>query len=798
LLLGLFLLSLPALAQDPGATIPPRGDGKADMLRGRPDSPRMLQPRVGDERDANTDVLHYFLDLEVIPENQWIAGSNTMTVRSMIDLLTTFRFRLDTILDITEMRVGATPVTWTQVDDATVEVTLDRAYQVDEQFELYVAYQGHPHSAGGMGSITFGFRPPGVWFFYTLSQPWYSYTWWPAKDDLRDKTTADLWFTVAGDLNVASNGTRQGVDDLGDGRFRHRWRTDYPTDDYLYCVGVDNYTEFGPVWEYDGHAMPLQFFIRPESDTPENRDAWLATAPMLTTYSDLFGIYPFVNEKYGMLEWDFMGGMEHQTMTGILGGFMGFFWETGIAHELAHQWWGDDITCDTWRDIWLNEGFADYCEALWAQYKPGSSGEAALHQMMNGDLRPGSIDGTVYCYDISDEDRIFDYDLSYRKAGWVLHMLRHVLGDATFFDALRVYRAAYEGRTATTAGFQSAVEYVAGRDLDWFFQEWIYLPGAPAYQYAWQQRLVGGTRYVELFLRQTQSNIYPIFAMPVDIRVNQPDGAIHAVWNDARAEHLLFPVGPATVSGIDFDPVPWILWTGATPTTFVEGPPKIVSAYPAPNDTLGSPDVTSLTVSFHKPVLADSDDFSLAGESSGTVPFTFEYDLIHQAAILTPLAPLAIDAYTLTVSDGIVDLGSSQALDGELVRPDGVNTLPSGDGLPGGPTILHFVITDSQDAPLVSEGLTGGARLLGASPNPLSRRTEIDLAMEQAGRARLSVYDASGRRVRTLMDANLPAGTRRVTWGADDDAGEPVACGVYFVRLDAFGSRRIAKLMLVR
>ena len=121
---------------------------------------------------ANTDVLHYLLDIEVIPESQWIGGSNTITVRSLIDNLTLFYFRLDTILDITAVRVGQTPVTWTQVDEATVEVVLDRAYRTSEQFELYVAYQGNPHSTGSFGSITVGFRPPGACFSHTTAQPW--------------------------------------------------------------------------------------------------------------------------------------------------------------------------------------------------------------------------------------------------------------------------------------------------------------------------------------------------------------------------------------------------------------------------------------------------------------------------------------------------------------------------------------------------------------------------------------------------------------------------------------------------
>jgi aminopeptidase N len=130
-----------------------------------------------------------------------------------------------------------------------------------------------------------------------------------------------------------------------------------------------------------------------------------------------------------MLEFGWGGGMEHQTITSI-GGY--FNWEDGIVHELSHQWWGDNVTCATWADIWVNEGFATYSEALWYENKPGGS-EAALHSAM-ASRRPWDVSGTVYCYDDTNVNRIFDYNLSYLKGGWVLHMLRRP-GDTVFRHA---------------------------------------------------------------------------------------------------------------------------------------------------------------------------------------------------------------------------------------------------------------------------------------------------------------------------------------------------------------------------
>jgi hypothetical protein len=614
-----------------------------------------------------------------------------MTVQSLVDNLTLFHFRLDTTFTITDVQVGGAPVDWVRVDYPAVQVTLDRPYNAGEQFELYVAYNGQPQS-GGLGGITFRMRN-GAREVYTLSEPWFAYTWWPAKDDLEDKTTADLWFTVPNTMVVGSNGALQGIDDIGVGKLRYRWKTTYQTDDYLYSLGATNFHQFGALWTYPGHVMPLKFFIYPEDDSTQNRQFWLSIAGPLTTFSDLFGLYPFVQEKYGMLEFGWGGGMEHQTLTSI-GGY--FDWEDGIVHELSHQWWGDNVTCATWMDIWLNEGFATYCEALWYQYEPGGS-EAALHAAM-ASRRPWDVSGTVYCYDISDVNRVFDYNLSYLKAGWVLHMFRHVLGDTEFFDTLAAYRAAYQGHSATTDQFRQVAESVSGRELQWFFDEWVYAGGAPAYQYGWTQYLIDGLRYVELYVKQTQSVSYPVFTMPIDIVTNDAQGAhTHTVWNDARIENLLFQVEGPTVASINFDPKPWILSTAASPVTFVPGPPKIVTMNPAPSAVVPhDAQPSALEIVLQKAVVPEAGDFALVGQRGGPVSFTMTYDSARHAVDLTPAALLGPDTYTFTVFDSLQDT-AGLALDGELVKPDSPNPLPSGDGLPGGSAVATFYLTLTGD-----------------------------------------------------------------------------------------------------
>jgi aminopeptidase N len=682
--LGLTFTGAMLCAQDLPPPTPSCAHAKAQVAalmaaRGQTATPR-------DNFSTDTDVLHYDLDIELNPATAWIGGSNTMTVQSQVDDLTLFRFRLDTTFTITDVQVGGTAVSWARVTYPAVEVTLDRPYNAGEQFQVYVAYNGYPDD-GGMGSIVFRTRY-GAPEVFTLSEPWFAYTWWPGKDDLEDKNTADLWFTVPDTMVVASNGLLQGVDEVAGNKLRYRWETTYPTEDYLYCIGATNYHEFGGTWDYQGYSMPLSFFIYPEDDSPSHRSFWLSIAGALTTYSDLFGLYPFIAEKYGMLEFGWGGGMEHQTITSILGYFS---WEDGIVHELSHQWWGDNVTCATWADIWLNEGFATYCEALWYENKPGGS-EAALHAAM-ASRRPWDVSGTVYCYDDTNVNRIFDGNLSYNKGGWVLHMLRHVLGDTNFYNTLAAYRAAYQGHAATTDDFRQVAESVSGRDLTWFFDEWVYQGGAPQYQYGWNQYTVDGVQYVELYLKQTQSASYPIFSMPVDVVTNENVGQhTHTVWNDAQIENLLFQVGGG-ISTLTFDPKPWILWTGASQVTFVAGPPKIVSMVPTPDASVPkASQPTTLEIVFHKAVTAGASDFTLTGQRGGDVPFTYSYESSRNAAHLTPSSPLATDTYTLTAHDSIVDSGG-RALDGELVKPDSPAPLPSGDGVAGGDAVATFYIT---------------------------------------------------------------------------------------------------------
>ncbi len=673
--------------------------GKANALRMRylAGLPIVDDPSA-DTREADdaTDVLHNNLDIEINTTATTITGSNTMTVESRIDGLTEFTFRLRSNFTVTQALLnGTTSLTVSNLSTTSRKVTLDRAYNTGEVFTLKISYNGVPASRG-FGSIEFTRQHgTGPNIVYTLSEPYFAYTWWPCKDgdygmpgNNRDKATLELAVTAPSTMRTVSNGVLVGIDSLSGGRSRYRWLSDYPIATYLVCFSSTQYNTWTQTFSYGGETMPVEFNIYPSDDTAGNRAGWQACVSMLGTFSDLYGLYPFFDEKYGIYQCEFGGGMEHQTNTA-----QGGFSEDLTSHELGHQWWGDNVTCATWNDIWLNEGSATYSEALWLEFKNGFDNRTALYSAMNA-RRPSSVGDSVYVYDAGDVNRIFDYTYSYLKAGWVLHQLRKVLGDENYFDMLWAYRLQFGGSGATTDDFAAvASTFHSSGDLSWFFDEWVYGIGAPAYQTGWQTVNINGQNYLRLYVNQTQSASYGLYTMPIDIRVNYSGGnQTYTVFNDADPEWFVIPI-PAAATSIVVDENSWILTTAKTNTTYVNGPPKVVQASPAPGAVYAAGSgPAQVSITFSENVTAGASDFSVVGASAGNVPFTYSYSAGNFTATLTFSAALAGDTYTVTVDDNVKSSVASIALDGEIADPSSPASLPSGEGLAGGNAAWTFTV----------------------------------------------------------------------------------------------------------
>lgn len=698
-------LSAGTAAAQPDLGFDECGCGKAHMLRHLEEQGFEIheqRPIAYSNREAftDTDLLHTDLDIEIVPATDNISGSNVMRVRSLSPSLTQFTFMLRSNFTVSSLTVDGTPaaVAGPAGNSYARTITLPRAYGLNEEFTVSISYSGTAVSRG-FGSITFGTQN-GVDLVSTLSEAYYAATWWPIKDgdvflpgNNADKFTMSLAVTAPSALRTVSNGLLAPgfPQTLSGGRSKYKWQSDIPIAPYLVAFSSTNYNTWTRTYSYPLQGggtgtMPVEFNIYPASDTAGNRAAWEKCLDMLAAYRPVYGEYPFVSEKYGIYQFPFGGGMEHQTNTG-----QGTFSESVTAHELAHQWWGDNVTCKTWNHIWLNEGFATFTEAVWEERKPGSAGLPAYLAAMVA-RKPAQVGDSVYVYDTSNMNRIFSSTYTYRKGGWVLHQLRKLMGDTAFFDAMNEYRAEFQGSAATTEDFFSVASALAGQDLTWFSQQWVYGVGAPEYSYGWQNVSINGQDYLALSLSQTQNAAWPgspaqtgYFRAGIDVRVDTSGGPVTVpIQNTARSQWYLLPLG-APATGVTLDEFDWVLNTGKVGGAYQNGPPKVVAVSPAPgSSTAVAP--SSLSVTFSEPVTVPGGAVRLTGPG-GAVAGGAVYDAPTRTATFTPSSGLAPGAYTISVDTSVNSTAAGLALDGEFA-----GVLPSGDGLAGGAASFGFVI----------------------------------------------------------------------------------------------------------
>lgn len=368
-----------------------------------------------------------------------------------------------------------------------------------ERDSFTVFYQGNPASIpGGFGAYTYDAHSTGP-IIHTLSQPYGAPFWWPCKQTLSDKIDSiDIIVETARDFKVGSNGILVKVDTSSASKSIHYWKHRHPVATYLVAIAVTNYTEFTDYAKFHGRtdSLPVVNYVFPQFLQTTQIEA-KRVLPMLRLFDSLFIEYPFMNEKYGHAQFTWGGGMEHQTMS-----FMVNFSFDLTAHELAHQWFGDLVTCGSWNDLWLNEGFATYLTSVAYEYIYDKS---TFRDKMRGTRVDITADpnGSVKPKDTSSVNQLFNGRLTYRKGAWLLHMLRVRLGDSLFFEGCRQYLNSRKTiGFATTEQFRSIMESVSGQNLQEFFKQWYEGDGFPYLKINWEQR--GSTLKVKI--EQTPSN----------------------------------------------------------------------------------------------------------------------------------------------------------------------------------------------------------------------------------------------------------------------------------------------------
>ncbi|MFG0306697.1 MAG: M1 family aminopeptidase [Phycisphaerales bacterium JB040] len=697
----------------PGA--PFRGCGKAHFARAMAqaglnpggESAYPLAIRAANDL-SDTDLTHVDLDIEVFFGVNEIAGTSAMHLTSEVDNLTTFTFQLITNLQVNSVTVDGTPAGFSTSANGTRVVTLPSAKNTGESFVVEVDYEGETVS-GFFGSIewdtirdnNFPTDQPSSQMVYTLSQPYYAYTWWPCKDtavfgegDYSDKFTLDFSITAPTNFSSTANGVLQSIDVPEPGKRRFNYSHSYEIPTYLVAFATSIFNTYQQTWNYsDGvndYSMPLDVWFTQSNDQQSARDEWFKMGDMLTVFSDLWGVYPFHQERYGMYEFGFPGGMEHQTNTGQIGWF---FEDWLTAHEAAHQWFGDWVTCKTWHDIWFQEGMATYAEVLWEEFQPGVfDPDFERIDLMSGEYFPFDLTSSAYVYDVSDPDRMFDYSHTYLRGGWIWHMIRGQVGDDAFFQALTDFASWYAQDAATTDEILAAVNASTGQDLSDIFADYVYGAGAPQIEYGWTTSESGGQDYLRLSVVQSQDPSYGdggVFGVPFPVRLNGTDEI--RVRSEHRTHYFTVPV-PSEVSFLEFDPENWVLKDFSAEGLLTGMPPVIVDA---------SADQAGASVVFLDAVSIDAADVSVVTADPAGLPqaFTFGYSTGSRTATLDFTDDLAPGDYLLTVRDTVASSGEGISLDGEG------ESFPTGDGAPGGDFVLRFTVGGGCPADINGDGV---------------------------------------------------------------------------------------------
>lgn len=420
-------------------------------------------------------------------------------------------------------------------------------WKAGETDSLTIFYQGNPALFGGTGYYVYDFHATGP-SVHTLSQPYGASYWWPCKQTLSDKVDSmDIIISTHPDFRAASNGLLINEKRVNDTTMLYHWKHRYPIATYLVAMAVTNYTAFTQYARFHNRPDSLLVlnYVFPQSEADLRRDAE-PILPMLRLFDSLFGEYPFMKEKYGHAQFTWGGGMEHQTMS-----FMVNFSFDLMAHELAHMWFGDQVTCGSWRDLWLNEGFATYLTAMAYEYlKPRDQWLDVLRDVRSS--ATGQDDGSIFPTDTVTVNRLFSGRLTYNKAAFVLHMLRQKVGDDAFFRACRKYLQAPRAYAfATTPDLKKLMEAEYGGNLDTFFNRWYMGEGFPYLTINWQQS--GSNMRVTVKQRPSHPSV-PFFDVPIPLLFSGQGGDSLMVFRPSRLEQTFQFRLPFAADTAIFDP----------------------------------------------------------------------------------------------------------------------------------------------------------------------------------------------------------------------------------------------------
>jgi aminopeptidase N len=514
--------------------------------------------------DTSFNVTFYHLkaDVSIDASAKYIRGNLVCKFQSEVNNLNRIVLSLQSALHVDSITENVS--TYATSGDS-IEIVLDKTYSKGESAQVCIWYQGVPQLAGGYKGLRYETHHGGQPVIATLSTPYLAHYWYPCKDGPEDKAdSVYLDITVpdtiinGNKIIAVSNGLLENTS-TANNKVTYSWRHRYPIVTYYVMMAISNYSHFQQSFtgQY-GESFPIDYYVFKENDSLSR--VGVSEMPVaMQFYSTVFGKYPFAKEKYAMSELGYYGAIENQTNTIINSMYPSWFYTS--IHELSHMWFGDMITCADWHHAWMNEGFATYAEALWAEHK---NGKAAYHAYMNS--TSSYLGGTLYLQNDLDTFNIFR-EIVYSKGAWVLHMLRGVVGDQTFFNCLKAYAGSpgFMYKNASTEDFRQLVENISGKNLATFFDQWVYDAYYPMYHYNFIQDSLSKVLTLHIYQAQASTSSYrEVFEMSLQIKITDANGndTIITVLNNQKNQEYSFQLSGYVNhnnTSVVIDPERWVI-----------------------------------------------------------------------------------------------------------------------------------------------------------------------------------------------------------------------------------------------
>ncbi len=525
------------------------------------------------------DVKFYKLDIEAYDTTNQFSGNATVFAKVVVSETDTFSLELSNKLTADSVFINGAKHLFSHTSHK-IYVPLISPVSMGQSIEFILYYHTPPGYTSSYYSSTLAANYGNFNVSQSFSEPYYMHEWMPCKQELEDKAdSVHIFVTTDDDLKVAGPGNLTIVP-LPDQKVRYEWKTNQKTAFYLISFAISDYIDYS-LWakpdSLPGDSILVMNYVYDYPNCLQSNKVNIDKTPlMINLFSDKMGLYPFFEEKYGHYMWYPSGfsGMEHITMTGLRS-----FSFNLIAHELGHSWYGDNVTCATWSDIWVNEGFASYIEYIANQYlNSQASADALMLNYMNYAMtQPG---GSVYVppASLNSSGRIFSTRLTYRKGSALVHMIRFEMNnDSLFFRTLYDFQQIYQDSVATGLDFKAVCEDVSGIDFTDFFNQWYFGEGFPTFSAIWSQNQ---DTVLLRSIQTTSTTITTIFKMPVDFKLSYSGGnqafRLYQLTNDTTFKIII----PHEITGITIDPNNWVLNQIGTIThrknlelqVFMEGP----------------------------------------------------------------------------------------------------------------------------------------------------------------------------------------------------------------------------------